>query len=112
MLPYKHYPAQVIESAVESFERGKPVNEVASCAEESTLRRWRRQFKAILPGLCGQLQVVVKYMTRKDPALCEYAKTYIARLKIHLETLGYADSGHTVLGRTFLKTAAYHVCVG
>jgi len=112
MLPYKHYPAQVIENAVESFESGRAVNEIATCAEESTLRRWRRQFKTILPGLCGQLQVVVKYITRKDPSLCEFTKTYMARLKIHLESIGEADSGHTVLGRTFLKTAAYHVCVG
>ena len=112
MLPYKHYPAHVIESAVESFERGTPVNEIATDAEESTLRRWRRQFNTALPEMCGKLKIVVKFVAKEKSSLCEIAKTHLAQLKIYLESIGDADSGHTVLGRTFLNIAAYPVYVG
>jgi hypothetical protein len=57
MLPYKHYAASEIEQVLNKHENpSEPSHECG--AEESTIRRWIRDFPEILSALAAHLETL------------------------------------------------------
>lgn len=55
MIPYKHYAAVEIEDALKDIAAGVPFSQNSCVAEESTLRRWKRDFFSVIQEFIGQL---------------------------------------------------------
>jgi hypothetical protein len=56
LLPFKHYTAAEIEGVLRHLLGGGIFSEAPSFCEESTLRRWRREFSGKLQQWAGSLE--------------------------------------------------------
>ena len=112
MLPYKHYCAQEIEDSLSALESGAALNGVSCGAEESTLRRWQKEFRSILPILAAKLEALAqRWFDRKIPLGIRIASPLL-HLKHSLELLEEPPDGWTVLGRSFFQSRAHPLCIG
>ncbi|WP_268776087.1 DUF6431 domain-containing protein [Megasphaera cerevisiae] len=112
MLPHKHYCAQDIEDSLATLENGAAVNGVSCGAEESTLRRWQKEFRSVLPILAAKLEALAQnWFERKIPLGIEVASPLL-HLKHSLALLEEAPDGWTVLGRSFFQSRAHPLCLG
>jgi len=57
MLPHKHYAASAIEQVLQEQENPAAVPHECG-AEESTIRRWRREFSERLSALAASLELL------------------------------------------------------
>lgn len=113
MLPSKHYSAPEIEGVMAAFEAGVPVNSVETGAEESTLRRWKRQFRTVIPVLCSKLEALAQEFFEKETSLISLPASPLGRLKIALGLLEYPHPVWSVLGRAFFRAMLSHpLCLG
>ena len=56
LLPFKHYVAPEIEDALRHIFRGGEISKTPSAAAESTLRRWRDEYRSKLQEWSGRLE--------------------------------------------------------
>lgn len=112
MLPNKHYAAQEIEESIAVMESGAAVDTIPCGAEESTLRRWRREYGAAIPKLTGKLEALARCLLQKTLPLTTDAARPLNRLRAALTLLELIPSNWTVLGRAFFHIRVHPVCIG
>ena len=112
MLPHKHYSGPEIEEVLSVFEAGASVNSVETGAEESTLQRWKQQFRSLIPLLSGQLEELAHQFFDKKTSLSIIPDRPLWRLKRALGLLEAPDPGWTILGRSFFLALAHPLCLG
>ena len=113
MLPHKHYNAFDIEGALVAFEKTIHINRVETGAEESTLRRWKRQFRTVIPVLCSKLEVLAKEFFKKETSLVSLPSSPMRRLKLALDLLESPYPQWSILGRAFFRAMLSHpLCLG
>jgi hypothetical protein len=111
MLPDKHYSGPEIEEALSDFEEGVVVNRVETGAEESTLRRWKRQFRSTIPILTTKIEALVQCWFQKTLPLST-TDSPLGRLKKALELVEVFPSGWTILAWSFFQALAHPLCLG
>jgi len=112
MLPHKHYSGPEIEKVLSAFEEGATVNSVETGAEESTLRRWKRQFSSVIPVLSVQLEALAYKFFLKETSLSALPDRPLWRLKRALGLVEEIYPGWTILGRSFFRSLAHPLCLG
>jgi hypothetical protein len=56
LIPYKHYVVREIEQFIRNMENGFSFNQTETGAEESTLRRWQKEFQGKMQVWAGKLE--------------------------------------------------------
>jgi hypothetical protein len=79
LLPFKHYVASEIEGALHHIFQGGELSKAPSGASESTLRRWRDEYKPRVQEWIGRLEELIMrpYQT---PGLVRLTSDPLARL--------------------------------
>jgi hypothetical protein len=111
MLPYKHYGAEEIEETIQSLEVGTPIRFLESTAEESTIRRWSKEYGALLPELAGKLEALFQFLSCKKIPLLEYLSKPFERLKKAFFLLVEPSSGEPVLSRASFLAKSHPLCL-
>jgi hypothetical protein len=113
MLPYKHYSAMEIEEVLREEETKEenstaPPNKFECPAEESTLRRWRKEFSEKLRQIASRLEV------EAETAALSLAspKSGLRRCRDALVSLGFVIPNDTCwLSWAFFLSKTHPVCV-
>ena len=106
MLPRKHYAAVEIEQVLKKQE--DPEASPPYCgAEESTLRRWKREFPAALTALASRLyslsNTAVSLVSDMQP---------LQRLYDALESLIHPPPDSSYLAWAFFVSQSHPICLG
>ena len=111
MLPHKHYNAFEIEDTLSEDASDEGHAGGSSGAEESTIRRWKGYFRAVLPVLATKLEVLVALSLDTRISLVENdgALQRVYRAVSHLERV---SDGMSRLGRAFHLSMAHPLCLG
>lgn len=56
LIPFKHYAVREIEQFLRSLAKGFSFNQTQAGAEESTLRRWHKEFQGKIQAWAGRLE--------------------------------------------------------
>ena len=111
ILPYKRYPESVVTQAVESFETGLAVKDCSAPAEESTLRRWRREFALKLQLFIAVLFTAIRWKGIELP-VATLSANKVTVLKEYTTILYGAAAVKNYLGRCFRLLSSHHLRVG
>jgi len=68
LLPFKHYVAREIEGVLRHLFNGGQLSRVESGADESTLRRWWKEFSPKLENWAGRLEGRILKLTQRTPS--------------------------------------------
>jgi hypothetical protein len=113
MLPHKHYSAIEIEEVLREEETKEersigPPNRFECQAEESTLRRWRKEFPEKIRQIASKLEAEAKTAALSFTS----AKSGLQRCRDALVSLGFAFSSDTCcLAWAFFVSKTHPVCV-
>ena len=100
LLPFKHYTAAEIEGVLRHFFGGGRLSELHSEADESTLRRWWKEFSQKLPQWAGSLEAQVFKLFNRTPSFIEMSSLPLTRLQKVLSQLPALPSSWTVIVKT------------
>jgi len=112
MLPHKHYCAADVEEVLRAAETHTPTSELQTTADESTLRRWRNEFSAMLDVLSGTLESIATAVRRPVKPLLQMAKAPLARLREAVTALEELPAGWTYLSRAYFWRRTHPLCLG
>lgn len=112
MLPHKHYCAEEVQEALQSQEDGTPICQLQTSADESTLRRWRSEFRTVLTILSGTMESIAATMRQSVEPLLRMADTPLARLREALLALETLPAGWSYLARAYFWCHTHPVCLG
>jgi hypothetical protein len=107
LLPFKHYVAVEIEGALRHVFQGGELSKAPSGASESTLRRWRDEYKRKIQEWGGRLDGMVQHLCR-PPRLIGLISNPLARLEEALSRLPALPSGWPVMVKTLWWMAKSH----
>lgn len=110
MLPHKHYNAFEIEDVLAEDVRDEGNAGGISGAEESTIRRWKRQFWTILPVLAAKLELFAESLFGTRSFLVGIGD--LQRVYRAVSSLERVPEGSSRLGRAFHLSLAYPLCLG
>jgi hypothetical protein len=79
LLPFKHYIVTEIEGALRHIFQGGEISKAPSGASESTLRRWRDEYKPKIQEWSGRLEDLILSQCR-NPELIRLSFDPLARL--------------------------------
>ncbi|WP_408634024.1 DUF6431 domain-containing protein [Peptoclostridium acidaminophilum] len=100
MLPFKHYEASAIETAIDQSRSDCP-------ADDSTINRWKRAFNAVLPQIEGALRACwTSHESRHFPLLNRISLLHYIRL----EGPGWLAFVHYLLSKTGIWLHTYFAC--
>lgn len=107
LLPFKHYLAPEIEGVLRHVFGGGKLSEAPSGADESTLRRWVKEFSGKIPQWAGLVESMVFRLSRGPPGLVGLASCPLERLEKALSRLPALPSQWPVMVKAlyWLKTA-------
>jgi hypothetical protein len=100
LLPFKHYTAAEIEGVLRHFFGGGRLSELHSEADESTLRRWWKEFSQKLPQWAGSLEAQAFKLFNRTPSFIEMSSLPLTRLQKVLSQLPALPSSWTVIVKT------------
>jgi hypothetical protein len=100
ILPFKHYAAAEIERVLGYLFGGGVLSESPSLAGESTLYRWRREFRGKMQQWAGLLEAQVFKLFNLTPILIEMSSLPLTRLQKALSQLPTLPSRWTVIVKT------------
>jgi len=112
VLPFKRYHESIVEQAVSDFEAGTRIRDVVAPAEESTLRRWKKEFSELLSKFCTVMCTAVNFIKKlglQPPVVCENRMTL---LKKYFNIFDGAEYSGNILRRCFWFSASHHLRVG
>jgi hypothetical protein len=112
MLPYKHYCAEEVQEALQAQADGTPTCQLETSADESTLRRWRSEFRAVLTTLSGTMESIAATLRGTALPLLRLAGTPLARLREAVLALEKLPAGWTYLARAYFWHHTHLVCLG
>lgn len=81
LLPYKHYVTREIEQVLRAFDGMVPRMLMSSGAEESTLRRWRKEFHYKMQHWAGNLEAKAQEWFQRCQSLLDISVQPMQRLK-------------------------------
>lgn len=87
LLPFKHYAASEIEAALRHVFEGGELSQAACGAEESTLRRWRDEFRGKMQEWAGLLEAMAFDLFNQVPSLVQRISHPLRRLEQILSRL-------------------------
>jgi hypothetical protein len=89
LLPFKHYVVTEIEGALHHIFQGGELSKAPSGASESTLRRWRDEYKSKIQEWSGSLEDLEDMMLQKygTPSLIRLMSDPLVRLEEILSRL-------------------------
>ena len=111
MLPHKHYCAAEVEEVLHAQEIGSPMSQLSTNADESTVRRWRNEFSAVLDSLSGTLEAIAAVICGKPKPLLQMAGASFKRLREAVASLEKLPTGWTHLSRAYFWRRAHPVCL-
>ena len=111
MIPHKHYPACEIEAVVRAASEGKSYRLPGLGAEESTLNRWRQDFRLDSAALTGHLEALLMMISPFQGSLCRPLKNPYERLKNALLPFVTTCLEGEVLSRAFFIRRFHPVSV-
>ena len=112
MLENKHYCASEIEGALYGLEEGLSVNDLKISAEESTIRRWKREFKTVIPALSSKLEALAQIFFQRTASLSSATLNPLKRLENALGLLETPCTGWPILARAFFRALSHPLCIG
>lgn len=112
LIPFKHYMAREIEHVLRSILEGCPLTLVSSGAEESTLRRWQKEFKRKLQSWAGSLESKASGLFGEYPDLLSIPFHPLKRLEQALSRLPALPPAWPVLVKALhLINPSYPLCI-
>lgn len=87
LLPFKHYSASEIETALRHVFEGGKLSQAACGASEGTLRRWRDEFRGKMQEWAGLLESMVFELSREPPRIIRIIPQPLRRLEEALARL-------------------------
>jgi hypothetical protein len=107
LLPFKHYIASEIEGVLRHLYDGGKLSEAPSAAEESTVRRWRKEFSGKMLQWAGLLEARIFQLSRRTPSFIRLLSNPLRRLEEALSGLPDLPSRWAVMVKTlwWLKTS-------
>lgn len=87
LLPYKHYVAREIEQVLQTFSGIKPSAQLSTGAEESTLRRWRKEFLHKMQHWAGSLEAKAQEWFQRGHSLLTVPSQPMRRLELAVSLL-------------------------
>ena len=100
MLPFKHYTAAEIERVLSYLFGGGILSKSPSLAGESTLYRWRREFRGKMQQWAGALEGQVFKLFNRITNFIEMPSLPLTRLQKSLSQLPTLPSRWTVIVKT------------
>jgi hypothetical protein len=115
MLPRKHYAAPEIEAVLDEAENGGLEPSLAAApethAEESTLRRWIKEFSVLLPIMAGWLEQMAETPGMTGASLVRLSDRPLRRIRRAVEALQELPSGVSRLAYAFEILTSHPVCL-
>jgi hypothetical protein len=114
MVPYKHYAASEIEEVLEEAERTeeKPASSLPEThAEESTMRRWKKDFSEQIPLMAGRLEQIAAALGMGESSLIRLSEKPLQRLRSAVNTLQDLPFKVSSLAYAFWLLISHPVCV-
>jgi transposase len=81
LIPFKHYVVREIEHFLRSLVKGPSFNQAETGAEESTLRRWQREFHGKMQSWAGELESKAQEYFKKQIHLLDIPSHPLLRLE-------------------------------
>jgi hypothetical protein len=100
LLPFKRYTVQEIEGVLQHLADGGKLSKAPSSAEESTLRRWRREFSYKMQQWAGSLESRVFDLSGQSPSFLQVFAHPLKRLEKALSRLPSLPSRWAVMTKT------------
>jgi hypothetical protein len=100
LLPYKRYLAAEIEGVLRHLFDGGKLSESPSGADESTLRRWRKEFSHKMQEWAGLLEARVLRLIDRAPHIIQLSVHPLKRLEQALSYLPALPLSWTVILQT------------
>jgi len=82
LCPNKRYKSEEISESIEIYEETGSIEEVKTSAEESTIRRWIKQYSSKIDMIVTALERIIIGEKGKQVSLIDYAVKGMKRLKI------------------------------
>jgi hypothetical protein len=114
MVPYKHYDASEIEEVLEEAERTveEPISRLPEThAEESTIRRWKKEFSKQMPSMAGQLERLAADIGKGASSLIQLSEKPLRRLRAAVNVLRELPSEISSLACAFWLLIFHPVCI-
>jgi hypothetical protein len=113
LLPFKRYTATEIEAVLRHVFKGHHLADAPSGAEESTLRRWWREFRPQIRDWGGLLEARLWRLYQRLESLIRLPVNPLQRLQKVVETLPALPAHWTLLVKTlwWLQKSHPH-CLG
>jgi hypothetical protein len=100
LLPFKHYAVSEIEGVLRHLSDGGKLSEAPSEADESTMRRWRKEFDLKLETWAGILEAKLIRLGKSIPGIIQCLSHPLKRLEQILSCLPALPLQWTVLTKT------------
>jgi len=103
VLPYKHYGTAEVEGVLEAADAGVAAEKISTSAEVSTVRRWCREFRRKVGGLCVRLRHIASSVFGRSVNVLPPPgpSGVLSQLRDSLRFLPEILSGGLVLGSVF-----------
>jgi hypothetical protein len=113
LLPYKRYIADEIEAALQHLTSGGSLDKAPGGAEESTLRRWLKEFQGKIRDWAGQLESILWRLKQRIASLTRLPLNPFQRLKFVLSEYSALPSHWTLLVKALYWLQKSHPrCLG
>jgi hypothetical protein len=87
LIPHKHYAVREIEGALQHSYDGHKLTKAPWSAEESTLRRWRKEYSGKIQHWAGLLESEIYGIFRQAQSIITLSRNPLKRLKKALDRL-------------------------
>lgn len=113
LLPYKRYNANEIEAALQHLTTGGRMSGAPGGAEESTLRRWLKEFQGKIRDWAGQLEAILYRLQQRLASLTRLPLNPFQRLQAMLDEYPILPNCWTLLVKAlyWLQKSPPH-CLG
>jgi hypothetical protein len=108
LLPFKHYVAQEIEGVLRHLFNGGRLIKSPSFADESTLRRWWKEFRDKLPQWVGLLEARLTQLGCRIPGFILFFTDPFKRLEEDLSLLTALPSRWPILVKALWWLSTSH----
>ena len=112
-MPFKRYSADEIEAALLYLAAGGPLAQAPGEADESTLRRWLKEFGGKMRDWAGQLEAVLLRLKQQITSVIRLPLNPLLRLQAVLDEYASLPSHWTLLVKALYWLQKSHPhCLG
>ncbi len=113
LLPFKRYTVDEIETALQHLEAGGTLAQSPGEADESTLRRWLKEFRGKIRDWAGQLESILFHLKQGIAGVIRLPLNPLQRLQSILAEYPVLPSPWTLLVKTLYWLQKSHPhCLG